>query len=102
MFNAIEKGRATSVFSEEEKELPIGKQRGRQMPLVAVPVFRHPHPLPLLWSDAAGLQLLFVDGCHTLDSILPGLEDGNIRTLSMLSIACLSVEKKRFTSSLSG
>ena len=74
----------------------IGKQRGRQMPLVAVPVFRHPHPLPLLWSDAAGLQLLSVDGCHTLDSILPGLEDGNTLNTVQVNLRRIAAEQIHF------
>ena len=66
------------------------------MPLVAVPVFRHPHPLPLLWSDAAGLQLLSVDGCHTLDSILPGLEDGNTLNTVQVNLRRIAAEQIHF------
>ena len=74
----------------------IGKQRGRQMPLVAFTVFRHPHPLPLLRRDAPGLQFLPVDGRHALNAVLPGLEDRHTLNTVQVNLRRLAAEQIHF------
>ena len=66
------------------------------MAFVFVFVLRHPHPLPLLWSNAAGLQLLSVYGRHALNTILLGLEDGHTLNPVQINFLCRAAEQIHF------